>query len=276
MKAFQLRMAAGAAGGAFGAALYGGSADDIIGAAIKGAVIGAFAGAVSAAANAYFGAVGTQTTTASGVGSIATHGAIAGARQAAEGGNFWTGFEAGLIATAVSTYGPQEMGYTGNVVKSSLIGGTTSAINGEKFANGAILGAFSADFRTWVEGRSSLVGKIWALPNTVLGLAVGLVENGAGLIEGTHPEWSFGNNSLQLLNAPWGSGGAISLLASTVVGSWIVDVQRCADAQPHEQIGSLLPSGSSPSSPAGPSPRSDASPGRSMACCERQPPSRRH
>ena len=55
---------------------------------------------------------------------------------------------------------PQEMGYTGNVVKSSLIGGTTSAINGEKFANGAILGAFSADFRTWVEGRSSLVGKM--------------------------------------------------------------------------------------------------------------------
>ncbi|SDH65761.1 hypothetical protein SAMN05444171_6504 [Bradyrhizobium lablabi] len=120
----------------------------------------AFAGAASAEANAYFGAVGTQTTTASGVGSIATHGAIAGTRQAAEGGNFWTGFEAGLIATAVSTYGPQEMGYTGNVVKSSLIGGTTSAINGEKFANGAILGAFSADFRTWVEGRSSLVGKM--------------------------------------------------------------------------------------------------------------------
>jgi hypothetical protein len=29
----------------------------------------------------------------------------------------------------------------------------------------------------------------------------------------------------------------VSLLASTVVGSWIVDVQRCADAQPHRQIG---------------------------------------
>ena len=29
----------------------------------------------------------------------------------------------------------------------------------------------------------------------------------------------------------------VSLLASTVVGSWIVDVQRCADAQPHGQIG---------------------------------------
>ncbi|WP_079586833.1 hypothetical protein [Bradyrhizobium lablabi] len=70
-----------------------------------------------------------------------------------------------------------------------------------------------------------------------MGLAVGLVENGAGLIEGTHPEWSFGNNSLQLLNAPWGSAGAISLRASTVEGSWIVDVQRCADAQPDEQIG---------------------------------------
>ncbi|MHC6157517.1 RHS repeat-associated core domain-containing protein [Bradyrhizobium elkanii] len=203
-------MAAGAAGGALGAALYGGSTDDIIGAAIKGAVIGAFAGAASAEANAYFGAVGTQTTTASEVGSIATHGAISGVRQAAEGGNFWTGFEAGLIATAVSTYGPQEMGHTGNVVKSSLIGGTTSAINGEKFANGAILGAFSADFRTWVEGGSSLVGKIWALPNTVFGLAVGLVEYGAGLLEGTHPEWKLGENSLQLLNAPWGTGGAIT------------------------------------------------------------------
>jgi hypothetical protein len=29
----------------------------------------------------------------------------------------------------------------------------------------------------------------------------------------------------------------VSLLASTLVGSWIVDVQRCADAQPHGQIG---------------------------------------
>ena len=27
---------------------------------------------------------------------------------------------------------------------------------------------------------------------------------------GTHPEWTFGNNSLQLLNAPWGTGGAIT------------------------------------------------------------------
>jgi hypothetical protein len=37
-------MAAGAAGAAVGTALYGGSLDDVLAAAVKGAVIGAFSG----------------------------------------------------------------------------------------------------------------------------------------------------------------------------------------------------------------------------------------
>jgi RHS repeat-associated protein len=204
-------MAAGAVGGALGAALYGGSPDDIIAAAIKGAVIGGIAGAASAGVTEYFGAAGTQTTTASEVESIAAHGAIAGGRQALEGGNFWAGLEAGLIVAAVDTYGPQNLGRTENVAKSSLIGGTTAAINGGKFANGAIMGAFSADFKNWVEGYSSIIGKIWALPNTALGLAVGVFEYGAGLITGNVPSLSFENNAIQILNAPIGFGGALTL-----------------------------------------------------------------
>jgi hypothetical protein len=222
-------MAAGAVGGALGAALYGGSTDDIIAGAIKGAVIGGIAGAASAGVTEYFGAAGTQTTTASEVESIAAHGAIAGGRQALEGGSFWTGFEAGLIVAAVNTYGPQDLGRTENVAKSSLIGGTTAAINGGKFSNGAIMGAFSADFRDWVQGYSSIIGKIWTLPNTAIGLVVGLFEYGAGLIEGTNPTIAFANNAIQIRGAPYGaaSGGAITFGSVEIFKDTSPDTRTC-------------------------------------------------
>ncbi len=52
-----------------------------------------------------------------------------------------------------------------------------------------------------------LAGKIWALPNTAIGLIGGLV----GVPFGARPQ--IGNNAIQFLNYPWGSkgGGAITL-----------------------------------------------------------------
>jgi hypothetical protein len=61
-------------------------------------------------------------------------------------------------------------------------------------------------------GLGDLAGKIWNLPNTAIGLVVGSFEYGAGLIAGTDPSITFGNNAIQFQGAPFGSsgGGAIT------------------------------------------------------------------
>jgi RHS repeat-associated protein len=50
-----------------------------------------------------------------------------------------------------------------------------------------------------------IIGKIWALPNTVLGLAVGIASLPFG------GEIHFGNNAIQFTNVPFGHGGALTL-----------------------------------------------------------------
>ena len=77
-------MAAGAAGGALGAALYGGSPSDILQAAVKGAVIGGASAAAFYGVGSAFGAVKDASTTTQ-IESIAAHGAVGGAKSAAEG-----------------------------------------------------------------------------------------------------------------------------------------------------------------------------------------------
>ena len=58
-----------------------------------------------------------------------------------------------------------------------------------------------------------LLGKIWNLPNTLLGFIAGGIEFIAGEMLGTDPQVNFGNNSIQFTNLPWGegSGGALTL-----------------------------------------------------------------
>ncbi|MBX5206830.1 RHS repeat domain-containing protein [Rhizobium sp. NZLR11] len=216
-------MAAGAVGGGLGAALYGGDFNDVLAGAIKGAVIGGISGAASAGIGQYFQVPpGQQLSTASQVGSVAAHGVVGGARSAMEGGKFWTGFAGSAASAAGSAYGPQFTSEAARTVRAGLVGGTTSALSGDKFVNGAILGAFSESFRTSVQnansGRGSILGKIWALPNTVIGLAVG----GAGYavsylgyaldLQENAPDISFGRNSIQFTdNASMFLGGAITL-----------------------------------------------------------------
>ena len=139
-------MAAGAVGGALGAALYGGSFDDIIAGAIKGGVIGGFtAGAFYGVGSAFSGeasAIGTSDS----IGAIGAHGVVGGASESAQGGDFWRGFIAAAATKATSAYGPEFTSTSANVARAAIVGGTVAAVSGGKFANGAIIGAFSYAF----------------------------------------------------------------------------------------------------------------------------------
>ncbi len=133
-------MAAGAASGATRAALYGGDFGDILGEAIKGGVIGGISGA------AFYG-VGEAAPYLGGAdsfGSIGAHGIIGGGMSELEqSGSFWKGFASGALTKASSVYGPQMSGFGANVVRAAVVGGTVAEICGGKFANGAIIGAYS-------------------------------------------------------------------------------------------------------------------------------------
>ena len=137
--------AAGAAAGATGAALYGGSPEDILQAAVKGAVIGGISGAAFYGVGSYFQPTEAASTTSQ-IELMAAHGVVGGAKSAAEGGDFWKGFIATAATKASSLYGPDFQDFTANATKAAVVGGTISIMTGDKFANGAILGAFSYSF----------------------------------------------------------------------------------------------------------------------------------
>ncbi|TBB15098.1 hypothetical protein ELH51_33610 (plasmid) [Rhizobium ruizarguesonis] len=139
--------AAGAAGSATATALYGGSPEQILDSAVKGAVIGGVSGAAFYGVGSYFAT--TETTTASQVESIAAHGAVGGAKASLEGGDFWKGFVSAAATKASSVYGPEFNNFTANTARAAVVGGTTAALTGDKFANGAIIGAFSYAFNDY-------------------------------------------------------------------------------------------------------------------------------
>jgi hypothetical protein len=57
-----------------------------------------------------------------------------------------------------------------------------------------------------------VAGKIWTLPNTLAGLALGGAGTIVGLLGGTHPQVKFGHNAVEFLNNPLiNDGEAISL-----------------------------------------------------------------
>src|SRR5690606_2528464 len=129
-----------------------------------------------------------------------------------------------------------------NPLIAAMIGGTVSDIGGGKFANGAKSAFFHALFGSEVEamlkgmagvqpnpaqpshaqaaqtnalsvspaqeisefwqGVRSFIGKIWALPNTIIGLVYGGIGHVVGMIAGTSPSISFGNNAIQFHNNP--------------------------------------------------------------------------
>jgi hypothetical protein len=124
---------AGAAGGATEAALYGGSVQDVIVAAVEGAVFGGFsAGLVNA---------GLSWET-----SELAHGFVGGIQSAMSGQNFTSGFVIGALSqlSGSSITVSYTSGWTvaEQVALSAVINGVVSEAQGDKFANGALTGAF--------------------------------------------------------------------------------------------------------------------------------------
>lgn len=169
-------------------------------------------------------------------------GVLGGINSVASGGEFGAGFAAGVVSAGTSGYIPEDPIF-GTVV-SAVVGGTTAEIAGGKFANGAVTGAFSYALRSgmanwghqhgqgetnrpsnrFVRGALDVVGKIWALPNTVLGLVAGGLGYGAGWVgyglglTDMAPGITFGNNAIQFHNIPSPFGGALTL-GNTIIYS---------------------------------------------------------
>lgn len=202
-------MAAGATGGALGAALYGGSFEDILLGAVKGAVIGGISGAAFYGVGSYFTAQPVSATTE--IESIAAHGVVGGAKEAVEGGNFWKGFVATAATKATSIFGPRFDGLAANTARAAVVGGTVAQISGGKFANGAILGAFSYAYNDamhpdpYANDRIDpdyTIESVAAAAVGIWGGVVGLYELGAELLEGMWAE----EGALQLETAEtWGN-----------------------------------------------------------------------
>lgn len=165
---------------------------------------------------------------------IFAHGAVGGLSSVAQGGKFGAGFLSSAVPQAATQFMPDQIQpktYTESVIQASVLGGTASALGGGKFANGAVTGAFSYAFgsvardmqngASFGEAMLDLAGKVWALPNTVMGLAVGGVSYGVGwagyglgLLD-VAPSISIGNNAIQFENIPFGTGALT--LGNTII-----------------------------------------------------------
>jgi RHS repeat-associated protein len=90
----------------------------------------------------------------------------------------------------------------GNILGRAAVGCASSEASGGHCGSGAATGALKGAMQT--DWGKDIAGKIWAAPNSALGLAAGV----AGIPFGAEPV--VGNNSIQFLNYPLG-GGALTL-----------------------------------------------------------------
>lgn len=175
------------------------------------------AGVLGAATGLAFYGVGNLAQTKQwGEGATAlAHATVGGTSNAVMGGSFREGFlSGGFTSLASPRIGTMPGGRTARVVAAAVVGGTASELGGGKFANGAQTSAFAYLFSSAgtspAQGGSSglgraaldVVGKIWALPNTIIGLAYGGAGHVLGWMMGTNPSISFANNAIQFENNP--------------------------------------------------------------------------
>lgn len=176
-----------------------------------------------------------------GLANHAVHAAVTGAlwagAAAIQGASVRDAFVGAATAAFLSTSlngfgGSGPAGLVLRVAMSAVAGGTAAVLTGGKFANGALTAGFVRLFQeemaygsqagTKDAGSSTspvynaltivgdMIGKIWALPNTLLGLAMEAVlapfayANGGG--------FQLGNNAIQLVGVPFfGRDGAITI-----------------------------------------------------------------
>ncbi|MCG8314517.1 MAG: FG-GAP-like repeat-containing protein [Pseudomonadales bacterium] len=149
---------------------------------------------------------------------IGVHAVAGGVYEDLNGGKFIHGF---LSAGFSKWYG---VGYNFDnpavqSIERAIVGGVTASLAGGNFGRGA----FNAVMAFWFndshplhretraqKGQGSnplsvagdVLGKIWNIPNTVIGLVYGGVGHVAGWMMGTNPYITFGNNAIQFHNNP--------------------------------------------------------------------------
>ena len=124
--------------------LYGGTVSDALKSGAKGAAIGAVSAGLTYGVGSGSGALraadGGATAASVGV-KVAGHAVVQGAMEEADGGQFQHGFYAGAVSAGfgAATEGNSR---TARLIGAAAAGGTTSAMSGGKFSNGAITGAY--------------------------------------------------------------------------------------------------------------------------------------
>ena len=197
---------------------------------------GFVAGMISSGGDLKAGIIGAITGGALSIGNIAVRVAVTamvgGVGSVIQGGKFLSGFISGGI-TAGLNWGSQFLKgafNAGKLIASSIIGGITSELGGGKFINGALWGAGKylfahrgefgengAGSSGIVRGALDIAGKIWALPNTILGAVYGGIGHVIGEIGNVmgfysaEPTISFDNNAIQFENNPFAAAGAITI-----------------------------------------------------------------
>jgi RHS repeat-associated protein len=187
----------GAVTGGLGAALQGGNLSDVLQSAALGAFLGAWGGGMSAGITASTSAGAVRTGLLAGV---------SGVKSMVRGGRFESGFYASLVSQTANPHIEQIDDSDLRVAAAAAAGGAGAQLGGGKFEDGALNAAFERMFQETIYQPApaarpapgvitSIFGKIWSAPNSLIGLCYGVYSWARS---GEFPNWAFRNNALEI------------------------------------------------------------------------------
>ena len=144
-------------------------------------------------------------------------------------GDFEAGFLSAITGRAMRIVSaPFNINTATGLLSSAVIGGTVSEIGGGKFSNGATTASFVYLFSGGVSlkklGKDALdlVGKVWTLPNTAIGLIYGALGHVLSIAFRRNPKISVKNNAIQF-ERNFLMGGAMTMGNVIVYGKdkWV-------------------------------------------------------
>jgi RHS repeat-associated protein len=138
------------------------------------------------------------------------------ALKGAAGSVVGSGLQAWLGSNGVSTGSKSLSNLPGNLLVAGGRGAVNAAIGGENPLQGA-LGAVqetvgSTSLYLFASDPLDVIGKVWALPNTVVGVTIGMVGT---LFGGDAP--TLGNNGIQFTNSPFASSRSAYTIGNSMV-----------------------------------------------------------
>jgi len=214
-------MAAGFAGGATSAALYGGSFSDILNAGFRGAVIGGISAGLAQAWGGVGGMADGMGLAEGSVGRAVGHGVGGGITSEMQGGEFMQGFG----SSAFTHYASAQINVDGiegfegeqfaRVSADAAIGGTASVLGGGNFVNGAMSASFQRMFNAEPHRTSRQKLERWLANNELpQGVVDGFAGFGDALLLGAGPklrEWTGANSYVNVNSSEYSYGSMASI-----------------------------------------------------------------